>query len=360
MPVRELTLLELNRSLLARQHMIEPSEDLRSVIHDHVAIQAQEHLPPYLGLQQRVKNFQPNQLDELLRNRELIRATTFRSTIHLSLQEDHRMIQAETIAAMKHRLHGYLADKVEPELWLPTAIAAISGHTMSRPQMEALISEALPGYEAGTFNGQPLLSVLGLVRVPRKPAGVHGGTQDLWTRGDEWTGKPYAAPGNLKQLVRRYLAGYGPASAADMSTWTGITKLKPLFELMRDELVTYRGPDGEELFDVPSATITDGNTPMPLQLVAAYDSVLIAHRERKRIIDNPMRQHVMDKQGKGSTGILVDGRIHGQLKIKNDKAHVKLISKIPKAQEAILEEKIVAMNQTLNRKKVTVDFSLLP
>ena len=51
---------------------------------------------------------------------------------------------------------------------------------------------------------------------------------------ESWIGRPIAREDNLPELVRRYLAAFGPASVTDAQTWLGM-KLKETFEKLRPE-----------------------------------------------------------------------------------------------------------------------------
>ena len=57
------------------------------------------------------------------------------------------------------------------------------------------------------------------------------------------------------ELVRRYLAAYGPATPADMQMWSGLKGLKPVFEELADELEMV----GDGLYDLPDAPRPDGD-----------------------------------------------------------------------------------------------------
>jgi hypothetical protein len=92
------------------------------------------------------------------------------------------------------------------------------------------------------------------VQLP--PRGVWGaGGQVRYAPFTEWTGLDLDESASIEVLVRRYLAAFGPATAKDMQTWSGLTKLAPVFERLRPELVCLRDEDGRELFDLPEAPV---------------------------------------------------------------------------------------------------------
>ncbi len=89
----------LNRTLLARQHLLErlPADDPRA---DPVALtahllglQAQEPLPPYLSGAARVDGFEPRDLSRALADRRVLRVLLMRGTIHTVTADDARLLR---------------------------------------------------------------------------------------------------------------------------------------------------------------------------------------------------------------------------------------------------------------------------
>ena len=75
---------------------------------------------------------------------------------------------------------------------------------------------------------------------------------------DEWLGQPLPEDGTPEQLVLRYLAAFGPASAADAQTWSGLQGLAPVLEALRPQLLVFKSEGSRrELFDLPGAPRPD-------------------------------------------------------------------------------------------------------
>ena len=118
----------------------------------------------------------------------------------------------------------------------------------------------------------------------------------------------------VRSLVRRYLAGFGPATIADFNQFSlqAMSVARPAFESMRDELVTYTTINGDELFDIPDAPeLPDPDDPAPPRLMAMWDSTLLAYRDRSRIIPDHYRPHVIRRNGDVLPTVLVNGRVAG-------------------------------------------------
>jgi hypothetical protein len=126
-----------------------------------------------------------------------------------------------------------------------------------------------------------------------------------------WLGRgidPPAADGTDpvgRDLVRRYLAAFGPASSADLRTWCGLAGLPAAVAALRGELVTFRDTRGRELFDLPGAPRPDPDTPAPVRFLPAFDNAILGYDDRGRIVDD----HHRGLSVAGERVVLVDGRV---------------------------------------------------
>jgi hypothetical protein len=138
--------------------------------------------------------------------------------------------------------------------------------------------------------------------------------------------------------VLRYLAAFGPASVKDMQTWAGLTRLREVFERLRPQLVTFRDPNGVELFDLPDAPRPDADTPAPPRFLPEFDNLLLSHADRSRVVPPEYR-------GRSWLGnfayctFLVDGFLAGVWKLTEDALVVEPFGKLTKAERAdVVEE----------------------
>ena len=120
---------------------------------------------------------------------------------------------------------------------------------------------------------------------------------------------------SLRQLVRRYLEGFGPASAADFAQFTLHTRSAARTALQAlagtETLTTLEGPDGAELFDVPGAPLPPEDTSSPPRLLAMWDSTLLAYADRTRVVPAEYRPLVTRRNGDVLPTLLVDGYVSG-------------------------------------------------
>ena len=82
-----------------------------------------------------------------------------------------------------------------------------------------------------------------LVMVPSEARWGFPSVADF-TLAETWLGHRSPPTGTPEQLVLRYLAAFGPASAADAQTWSGLQGLAPVFEGLRPQLVAFRPASG--------------------------------------------------------------------------------------------------------------------
>src|SRR5690606_28072212 len=80
---------------------------------------------------------------------------------------------------------------------------------------------------------------------------------------------------------------------------------------MRDELVTFTGPRGRILYDLPDAPRPPADVPAPVRLLPEFDNLVLAHHDRSRVIADEHRPHMVTRNLRVRAAILVDGRVAG-------------------------------------------------
>ncbi|WP_414975897.1 DNA glycosylase AlkZ-like family protein [Gordonia sp. (in: high G+C Gram-positive bacteria)] len=89
-----LTVEQWNRTLLERQHLLEQAdEDAVEVIDRCVGLQSQDPQAPFFGLWSRIADFDPDELDSLIENREVVRMALQRGTVFAMDGLDARWIR---------------------------------------------------------------------------------------------------------------------------------------------------------------------------------------------------------------------------------------------------------------------------
>lgn len=328
----------LNRATLARQHLLgRTGRGALDVVRDLVGLQGQDPDPPYVMLWDRVDGFSVGQLTALQLDRSVVRATLFRGTLHLVATDDYlwlRPMLQPMLERWQRGAWGKALDGVDAAELAKVAEQLLDDGRLTRPRLSRALAARWPEHNPTAL----ARSVQGLLPV------VHPPPDGLWHRhgpahialAASWLGRPLSPGVPPTTLIRRYLAAFGPATVKDVQAWSGLTRLREVVEAMRPELVTFSGPQGEDLFDLPDAPRPDPDTPAPVRLLALADNVVLAYADRSRLVGPDAAARVG-----WEAAILVDGVVSGFWTLATDDdgavLTADLLRPVTAAQEAELE-----------------------
>jgi Winged helix DNA-binding domain len=310
----------LNRALLERQMLLRRVDlPVRDAVEHLLGLQAQSVPPTYYGLWSRIEGFDPHELGRMLTDREAVRMTLLRGTVHLVTVRDalllrplvQPVIERSHNGAFGRRMGG--ADLAELER---AVREELDGVTLTARELGRRLVARGIGDDVEAIGNATRVHVP-LVQVP--PRGVWGKSgQAKYAPIESWTGRRLEANPSIEEVVLRYLRAFGPASVMDMQNWSGLTKLREPFERLRPRLLAFRDEEGRELFDLPDAPRPDPAVPAPVRFLGEYDNVLLGHADRSRIIpaDFPWRE--MLAPGRWVSNLLVDGMLRGTWWIERD------------------------------------------
>ena len=86
---------------------------------------------------------------------------------------------------------------------------------------------------------------------------------------------------------------FGPATVADFQNWSGLPRMKPVFESL--DLAWYTDDKSRRLYDLPNTPLPDPDTPAPTRFLPTFDSVLLGHDDRSRIVADEHRPAVVTR-----------------------------------------------------------------
>jgi hypothetical protein len=288
-----------------------------------VGMQAQLPRPPYVGLWGRLEGFRRDDLTTLLVARKVVRATFLRGTLHVASARDfvalRPTVQPVLDAGMRAILKA-LGAAVDTERLVRHARAILAEGPQTFEEVRDRLQRAEPGANERAL-GFAVRMLLPLVQVPvGKDAAWAFPGNARFALAEQWLGKaiPTDAPARPEALVRRYLAGYGPASVADAQAWSGLAKLRETFESLRPLLVTLRDEAGREIFDLPDAPRPDAGVPAPVRLIADYDN-LVTTRHDERFVAKGHRPKVFLPGLRVAATVLVDGFVAGTWRLDRKK-----------------------------------------
>ncbi|MFT4126818.1 MAG: winged helix DNA-binding domain-containing protein [Gordonia sp. (in: high G+C Gram-positive bacteria)] len=348
-----ITLGQWNRTLLERQHLLRRvADDAIDVLDRVVGMQSQDPRAPFYGLHSRIDGFVPDELDELLTDRAVVRMVLLRGTLFLVDAEDARWLrplgQPALDAAIRTTHRRRLTTGADTGTVITEAAALLRGRELTGAALGAELAARFPGENPSDLTAVARCG-LPLVQVP--PRGLWRGRGGVTYRlFDDWVGaREPALTGDeaRKELIRLYLRGFGPASAAGIGTWSGVRGLAPVLAAMeRDwELVRYSGPGGETLYDLDGLGLTDADIPAPVRLVAPFDHVLVAQGDRGRIADADAYARTVTPNGRSPGFLLVDGRLAGQWKTTGSQVHTELFGRLSARRRAELDAEVERVSQ---------------
>jgi hypothetical protein len=345
-----LSLKALNRATLARQMLLaREATSALDAITRLAGLQAQVAKPPFLGLWSRLAGFRREDLLDLLHRREVVRATAMRGTLHLMTAADYLALrpalQPMLSASMTSVLRQRTATLDVPAL-VEDARAFFEEEPRTFTELRAHLMERYPDGDERAM-GFAVRMHLPLVMIPNDSPWGFPADSDF-TTASAWLERAIAVEAAPRELVRRYLAAFGPATVADAQAWSGLKGLKSTFEALRSELVTFRDERGRELFDLPDAPRPSEDTVAPVRLLPEYDNLVLSHADRSRIIAEEDRPRIVTANLKVLATFLIDGTVAGTWKVsRKGKAATLLLEPFepltPPVRDALAEEGLQAL-----------------
>lgn len=310
---------DLNRATLARQMLLERVErPVTEAIDQLVGLQSQNPNPPYTGLWSRVAGFRPDDLSALVLDRSVVRVALMRGTVHLVTADDclalRPVVQPLYDRDLATGAHARQLAGLDFDAVAARARDLLAGGHRTPRELGDLLAADWPDRDPAALT-YAARSLLALVQVP--PRGVWGaGGRTAYATAEDWLGRPLGTDAAPDRLVLRYLAAFGPASAADAQAWSGLTRLGEVVDRLRPGLRTFRDEAGRELVDLPDAPRPDPGTPAPVRLVPEFDNLLMGHADRTRVVsDEDRRAHLVTPNGVPPGTVLVDGFVRASWKL---------------------------------------------
>jgi hypothetical protein len=331
-PERVLTLRELNRATLARQLLLERKRlSPTAVLERLVGMQAQWPPAPYVGIWTRTTSFRRETLERRLASAAVVKATVMRLTLHLVTRRDYALLRA-ALSERNFPWESALAERLAPTV---RSLAA-NGPVTRAEALERLEREhGLEGLEARRA-----------WRAARVRAHlVHHYETALWQARPPGRFVALDEPDEhvpveaRAEILRRYLAAFGPASRRDISAWSmmSMPQIGAALELV-EPLRRFRDEHGRELLDLPRAPLPDAETPAPVRFLPKWDNVLLAFADRTRVLPEAYRKTVIRVNGDVAQTFLVDGFVAGMWRVENGRVVLEQFARLSRPVRRELEE----------------------
>ncbi len=307
----------LNRTLLARQHLLRrvaaPAADM---VEHLVGLQAQVPRDSYISLWSRLRDFEAGVLEQLLLERRVVRMTLLRTTLHLVTARDAVPLRRAIQPVCERGYAGspfrrQLGDiDLEPVLALGRSIVEERPRTIA--ELGAELSARWPSRD-GMAMAYAVRYIVPLVQVTprgllRRSAAPRVTTLEAWLGEGATAAK---AAGQPDDAVLRFLRAFGPATAADLGTWSGLTGVRSIVRRLRPRLRAYRDESGRELLDVEDGLFASPDEAAPARFTGEYDNVFLSHGDRSRITGDLTWGAAYARQG----AFFVDGFLAGSWRV---------------------------------------------
>ena len=283
-----------------------------------VALQAQDLRANRLAVRVRTEGLVAADVDEACARREVVRTWAMRGTLHMVAAEDFHWVIgllgpyfAARQAPRRRQLglDDHTCDRGRDQLE-----SVLAGGALTRAEIVERMELPLPGQAAPYLLAYAALT--GLVC-----RGADRGDEPTYVLVRDWLGErpPLAADDALALLAERHLAGHGPATAADLATWSGLPlgRARAGFDAVADrfEAVVAAG--------VPSRWTPVAATPST-RLLGHFDAYLLGYRNRELAVPAELATAIQSGGGFVMPAITVDGLVVGTWRQHSTKDKIKV------------------------------------
>jgi len=258
-----------------------------------------------------------------------------RNTLHLVTAREHPLYDGALAA---HRL----------DWWQRVNRRRIDARTIARAERTLAGAAALPRPWAelvGAVGGDRIVAGAAAIRlgvVTSPPSGVWGyhGKSD-YVSAEAWLGVQRASvEAGTANLVRRYLAAFGPATVGDLCFWCGLGRRSVAPALDGLDLRRFRDEKGRELLDLPRAPLPPAETPAPARLLLRWDNLYLGHAsgERDRIVPPAFSKRVYTVNTVMPATFLLDGFVAGTWRYDRGRVTLEPWRRLARAERAELND----------------------
>jgi DNA glycosylase AlkZ-like len=305
------SLRELNRTLLLRQMLLERKRvPVARAVENLIALQAQYAPSPYVALWSRVAGFRKEALTEALVDGSIVKAGSFRTTLHVMSGAEFPYIASSYIESQRARSAGLGVDLAA--LW-----EAVPDEPISSADLFDLGYRVLETDDRWTV----AFACRALPFIRTAPVGAWPHTKP--SSFVPWREELPDAQESATRVVRAYLAAYGPATRDDIQQFTGfrMAQIDPGLDGLRER---------EGYWDLPRAPRAAVDVAAPVRFLPAFDSIILAHRDRSRIVPPEYVDVVFNKRNATTKNTFtVDGFVAGAWRIEKKRLIVQPFAPLP-------------------------------
>ncbi len=326
---------EQRRARLAIRHSLaSPAPDPVAAADNVVVLHATDPASIFLSVHARTRGVSVVDIETaLFEERELMRTLAMRRTLFVASRRVLPLIEVSSAGGVarteRNTLIKYLAqsDISDPEVWLADAFTEVlealdgaDGKTARQvtdlvPRLSTRITLGSGKFtqEAGaTSRVLGLMAVEGLLARGR-PSGQWTGRQYVWHRRDQWLPIEQSRPDvdtASAEVVRLWLAAFGPGTMVDLRWWTGWPKAKVVSALASLDVVEVTLEHDQAGF-VLADDESEVSIPDPwVSLLPALDPTAMGWKDRHWYVGDHTAE-LFDRNGNIGPTIWADGKIVG-------------------------------------------------
>ena len=328
---------------LERQHLLEraPPGDAIAVVDDVMGLNAQGALNFQLSLWNRVSELSHDFLPHaLFEERSLVRSWLMRDTVHIIPASRLGLYRAALKRPLMNEWNRWTVKtgtKESPEAWeslYPQVFERLEKHPLT---MNELLEEMGWSYKDAKRILSRLvreMSLQGLLCHATSSGPWYHNTEHAFARVDGWlpssAEEPPGEGESLRELARRYLRSFGPATVSDFAYWSGmrVRDSKPAFEAISGltEDVSISGQRGKYLVLKEDADqlCSSRDLPLRVRLLPQFDALIMGHKDKARFIEPSARGSVFLPRANVTATVLLNGRVEGVWRMRKEKRRWRL------------------------------------
>ena len=318
---------ELNRAVLARQHLIDRLPAGTKVTDAIAAIgplQAQYSPSPFLAVLARVDGFTSGELRAALDSHDVVKASLMRGTLHVVGAEQYPMYASMVDGPITRLWKTWLGKLLD----VKPMQAALLDLTDPGPRTQQEVVDFCQSWASDHFPPEAVWPPVGnwsfarcypwLLRTAettRLDTHKRDGYLAARTVHSDWS--PPAHDGALAEALRAYLGHFGPAGVDDIGKFLGESRVAPIrsaLAALGDEIVPVLDQDGRAMVDLAAAPRPAGDLEVPVRLLPKFDSLTLAYTPANRGRTLPAAYYddvIKTANGQVLATVLVDGLVAG-------------------------------------------------
>jgi uncharacterized protein YcaQ len=255
----------------------------------------------------------------LWQKRVLVKTTCMRRTLHLLAAEDFPLYMTALKSSSMETMYSHLARLGGGPKHAATMIAAVMEALADGPKTQQELiarakSAATPAMRkwlqySWSALRPAIIEALIVYGPPR-------GNEVTFVRVDQWLPRPRQIDEEdaRRELVRRFLAAFGPATVRDFMKWSGIkaAEARRTWTSLEDEFATVSVDGAVQSVlrrDLPA--LADHAPDGSLRLLPSFDPFLLAHATKNHLIDTRHYKRVYRNAGWITPVVLIGGRVAG-------------------------------------------------